>query len=323
MKFLVIRFSSIGDIVLTTPVVRCLKQQVQDAEVHYLTKKNFAPIVENNPHVDKVHVLDNDLGSLIRTLNQEKFDAVIDLHNNIRSARVKSGIRARSYSFRKLNIEKWLMVKFKINRLPDQHIVGRYLDTVRSFGVKNDLKGLDYFIPEKDELDISDIPFREYTGLVIGAAHSTKRLPIQKLLELVVKIKGPIVILGGKEDVERGEILAGSDPGRIFSACGKYNLNQSASLVKQARVVVSHDTGLMHIAAAFHKPVISVWGNTIPEFGMYPYVRPGEFSLIAEVSGLSCRPCSKIGYDQCPKGHFKCMMEQDLDRIAEGVNALK
>ncbi|HLO80994.1 MAG TPA: glycosyltransferase family 9 protein [Chitinophagaceae bacterium] len=323
MKFLVIRFSSIGDIVLTTPVVRCLKQQVENAEVHFLTKKNFASILENNPHVDKVHVLEDDLGAMIKKLSGEKFDAVIDLHNNLRSARVKFGLGVPSHSFPKLNIEKWLMVKFKINRLPDIHIVDRYLGTVSSFGVKNDMKGLDYFIPAKDEIDISTMPFREYTGIVIGAAHATKRLPLHKLIEMASKILGPLVLLGGKEDVEIGEQVRNSDPVRIFNACGKYNLNQSASLVKQARAIVSHDTGLMHIAAAFHKPIVSVWGNTIPAFGMYPYWGHREFSLMSEVSGLACRPCSKIGYDQCPKGHFKCMENQDLNKIAGVVNAVK
>jgi ADP-heptose:LPS heptosyltransferase len=323
MKFLVIRFSSIGDIVLTTPVVRCLKKQVPNAEVHYLTKRNFASIVENNPYVDKVHILEPNLGALIKKLNSEKFDVVIDLHNNIRSARVKFGISAPSYSFAKLNLAKWLMVRFRINTLPGLHIVDRYLSTVRPFGVNNDLEGLDYFIPENDEVDISSIPFREYTGVVIGAAHATKRLPVVQLVALAGKIKGPIVLLGGKEDVEIGEQISRSDPARIFNACGKYNLSQSASLVKQARAIVSHDTGLMHIAAAFHKPIISVWGNTIPEFGMYPYVSAGEFSLMSEVNGLACRPCSKIGYDKCPKGHFKCMEQQDLDKIAEAVNKLK
>jgi heptosyltransferase-2 len=323
MKFLVIRFSSIGDIVLTTPVVRCLKQQVPGAEIHYLTRKSFASIPENNPYIDKVHVLEDDLGEMIRALRHEKFDALIDLHNNLRSARVKFGLGTRNFSFSKLNIEKWLMVRFKINRLPDIHIVDRYLSTVSSFGVRNDMKGLDYFIPAKDEVDITTMPFREYTGMVIGAAHATKRLPLHKLAELALKIKGPLVLLGGREDAAIGEQIKENDPTRIFNACGKYNLNQSASLVKQARAVVSHDTGLMHIAAAFHKPIVSVWGNTIPAFGMYPYSEHREFSLMSEVDGLACRPCSKIGYDKCPKGHFKCMEEQDLEKIAAVVNGVK
>jgi heptosyltransferase-2 len=320
MKFLVIRFSSIGDIVLTTPVVRCLKQQVPNAEVHFLTKGSFATIVANNPYVDKVYVLEDDFSAMISKLRAEQYDEVIDLHRNLRTARVKFALGRPAHSFPKLNIEKWLMVKLKINRLPDVHIVERYLGTVKHLGVKNDGRGLDYFIPAEDEVDLSSIPVREYTGLVIGAAHATKRLPLHKLTELVKKIKGDIVLLGGKEDAEAGEKIRSADPGRIFNACGRYNLNQSASLVRQAKSIISHDTGLMHIAAAFNKPIVSVWGNTIPGFGMYPYTGHREFSLMAEVQGLKCRPCSKIGYDKCPLGHFKCMEEQDLDIIASAAD---
>jgi len=320
MKFLIIRFSSIGDIVLTTPVIRCLKEQVAHAEIHYLTKSAFASILVTNPHVGKVHVLDQDFPGLISKLKAEHYDAVIDLHNNLRSARVKWMLGASSYSFPKLNFEKFLLVTFKINRLPDLHIVERYLSTVEHLGVRNDNKGLDYFIPPTDEIDISVMPSREYTGLVIGAAHGTKRLPLHKLVELVQKIDGAVVLLGGKEDADSGEKIRSADPERIFNACGKFNLNQSASLVKQASSIISHDTGLMHIAAAFNKPMVSVWGNTIPGFGMYPYTGHREFAMMAEVKGLSCRPCSKIGYDHCPRGHFKCMEEQDLDKIAGAVN---
>jgi heptosyltransferase-2 len=139
-------------------------------------------------------------------------------------------------------------------------------------------------------------------------------------VELVQKIDGAVVLLGGKEDADSGEKIRSADPERIFNACGKFNLNQSASLVKQASRIISHDTGLMHIAAAFNKPMVSVWGNTIPGFGMYPYTGHREFAMMAEVKGLTCRPCSKIGYDHCPRGHFKCMEEQDLDKIAGAVN---
>lgn len=321
MKFLVIRFSSIGDIVLTTPVVRCLKQQVPGAEVHYLTKKSFAGILSANPYVDKLHVLDDDLPTVLRQLKAEKFDQVIDLHSNLRTARVKFALGVKAHTFSKLNIEKWLMVRFKVNRLPDVHIVDRYMDTVKHAGVINDGRGLDYFIPEKDVVDLSTLPFPEYTGLVIGAAHATKRLPLHKLRDLVIKLDGPVVLLGGREDAEIGERIREAAPERIFNACGKYNLHQSASLVKQARSIITHDTGLMHIAAAFQKPIVSVWGNTVPAFGMYPYTGHREYMYMAELAGLQCRPCSKIGYDRCPLGHFKCMEEQDLDKIAAAAHA--
>ncbi|HKK69313.1 MAG TPA: glycosyltransferase family 9 protein, partial [Bacteroidales bacterium] len=130
----------------------------------------------------------------------------------------------------------------------------------------------------------------------------------------------PVVLLGGPEDADRAERIS-QHYDMAINACGRFSLNQSASLVKQAKVVISHDTGLMHIAAAFHKPVLSVWGNTIPEFGMYPF-EAGTGSHIFEVSDLKCRPCSKIGYKTCPKKHFDCMMKQDLTGIAESAKRI-
>ncbi len=327
MKFLIIRFSSIGDIVLTTPAVRCLKTQVPEAEVHYLTKKAFNGIIASNPYVDKLHLLEDDFASMIEKLKEEKFDCVIDLHHNLRTLKVKRALGVKSSSFNKLNIEKWLLTAFKIDRMPAVHIVDRCMETVKSFGVKNDGKGLDYFIPKKDEVKEDDLPLPHqvaFIGIVIGAALNTKKLPMQKLHELCSYIDHPIVLLGGPEDRTAGDAIAADEPEKIYNACGKFKLNESASLVQRSKLIITHDTGLMHIAAAFKKPIISIWGNTVPEFGMGPYY--GEqfekrfYKSLQEtrfeVTGLRCRPCSKIGYDKCPKGHFKCMEQQDITAIA-------
>jgi ADP-heptose:LPS heptosyltransferase len=332
MKFLIIRFSSIGDIVLTTPVVRCLKKQVVTAEVHYLTKAAFRPILAANPYVDKIHCLEDDLDGLIAVLKSEDFDYVIDLHHNLRTWKVKRGLGKQSFSFDKLNIKKWLYTRFKVNRMPDRHIVDRYLDTLGSFGVKNDGAGLDYFIPAGDELKPGDIPTSHqagYIGLVIGAARATKRLPLHQLATICRQAQHPLILLGGPEDSATAKQLAAIDPVKIYNACGQFNINESAALVRQAKLIVTHDTGLMHVAAAFKRPIISIWGNTVPEFGMYPYYGDnylfhyrqskglfGELPyMIMEVKGLSCRPCSKIGYNKCPKGHFKCMELQPVEQI--------
>ncbi|RDV16997.1 glycosyltransferase family 9 protein [Pontibacter diazotrophicus] len=317
-KILILRFSSIGDIVLTTPVVRCIKQQVPDAEVHYCTKQGFKSILENNPYIDKMHLLGGSLKELVRQLKAENFDYVVDLHNNLRTRIIRARLGKPGKSFNKLNYEKWLMVNFKRNRLPDIHIVQRYLDAAAALGVKDDGKGLDYFIPAKDEVDLQALPasFRQgYVAFAIGAQHYTKRLPTERIIELCERLQQPVVLLGGKEDAATGEEIVAYFKTRpvnnaqqttIYNACGKYNLSGSASLVRQAEKVVSHDTGLMHIAAAFQKDIISIWGNTIPEFGMYPFRTSYK---VLEVHGLSCRPCSKIGYSKCPKGHFKCMRD--------------
>ena len=326
-KFLIIRFSSIGDIVLTTPVIRCLKQQVAGVEVHYLTRKKFKNILEHNPYIDKLHVLNDDWGNMMDILKQEEFDYIIDLHHNLRSLRVKRGLKAaQSFSFNKLNIEKWLLTRFKINRLPALHIVDRYLQTLYAFGVKNDGRGLDYFIPEKDRVQVNDLPISHYAGyigIVIGAALNTKKLPLHKLKELCAGIEHPIVLLGGPEDRTEGDEIASVDNIKIYNSCGKFNLNESADLVRKSKFIITHDTGLMHIAAAFKKPIISVWGNTLPGFGMGPYY--GEAIItnrLSEVHGLACRPCSKIGYKKCPKGHFKCMQLQDITAIKQMVTDL-
>lgn len=318
MKVLIIRFSSIGDIVLTTPVIRCLKKQVPTAQVHYVTKKSFRGLVETNPYVDKVHVLEDDINSLIEELKQERFDYIIDLHNNLRTLRIKRALKkVPAFSFNKLNFKKWLLTALKINRMPKVHIVDRYLDTVNILGVINDGEGLDYFIPQKDEVPYSDIPTSHHAGfisIVIGAALNTKKLPIEKLKELCTKLQHPIILLGGPEDKRDGELIAEVDPVKVYNACGKFKLNESADLVRKSKFVITHDTGLMHIAAALKKRVISVWGNTVPAFGMTAYY--GKYNVqdtIYQVKGLACRPCSKIGYNKCPLGHFKCMQQQDID----------
>lgn len=315
MKILIIRFSSIGDIVLTTPVIRCLKQQIDNVEIHYLTKPSFQSILKSNPYIDKLHLLDNKLSQTIENLKAQNFDYVIDLHNNLRTRIIKARLSVKSKSFDKLNLRKFLLVNFKLNTLPDLHIVDRYLETVSFLGVKNDGKGLDYFFNNDYELSTL-IPqsHQQYIALVIGAQHATKRLPVYKLIEICKAINTPIILLGGKEDSDRGEEIQLASGEHVFNACGKFSIDESAFLVKNAQYLISHDTGLMHIAAAFNKPIVSVWGNTVPEFGMYPYLVTHH--KIAEVKGLSCRPCSKIGYKKCPLGHFKCMNEQDTLNIA-------
>ena len=324
MKFLIIRFSSIGDIVLTSPVIRCLKQQVEGSQVHYLTKYSFKEIIENNPYVDKLHLLKQDWDDLIKELQQERFDYIIDLHHNLRTLKIKQALaKVPSFSFNKLNIRKWLLTAFKINVMPAVHIVDRYLDTVRGFQVKNDGKGIDYFIHSKDVVPNGDIPAAQSLGfvaIVIGAAHQTKKLPLHKLKELCRQINHPIILLGGPEDRDIGDEIASVDTIKIYNSCGKFSLNESADLIRRAKVVVTHDTGLMHIAAAFKKPIISIWGNTVPSFGMTPYF--GNVSLsgdLFEVKKLWCRPCSKIGYQKCPLGHFKCMEKHDIKAIAARV----
>ena len=184
---------------------------------------------------------------------------------------------------------------------------------------------MDYFIPEQDEVERSALPGsfqKEYAGLVIGGMHYTKQMPPEKLIQLIRSLRIPVILLGSQNDRPLGDEVTNACPeSSIYNACGTFNINQSASLVRQASLIISPDTGLMHIAAAFKKKIISVWGNTIPAFGMYPYL-PDPDSRIFEVHGLSCRPCSRIGYEKCPKKHFRCMIDQDYEGMAELANRL-
>jgi heptosyltransferase-2 len=322
-KYLVIRFSSIGDIVLTTPVLRMLKKRRPDAHIHFVTKKKYAALVAHNPYVHKVHTLDDNFPALIKELRAEGFDYILDLHRNLRSFVVKNALGEKSFTFSKLNWRKWLLVNFKINILPPVHVVDRYLETLRELRVKKDTKGLDFFIPADVVLPsgIEKIAVKDkFVALVCGAQHATKKIPLLRIAELCGMITLPVVLLGGADEHEQGnEVVRMAS--NVHNACGILNIYQSAILIERAKVVVAHDTGLMHIAAALKKNIVSVWGNTVPAFGMYPYY-PGEKSKIFEVKNLLCRPCSKIGFDECPRRHFRCMNDIDYREVASYVNEL-
>jgi heptosyltransferase-2 len=313
LKILVVRFSSIGDIVLTTPVVRMLKKQL-NAEVHYLTKSTYVSLLKNNPYIDSVYQIEDSINEVIADLKNEKYDYVIDLHNNLRTQILKLRLGVSAKSFNKLNIEKFMLTTFKMDSLPKVHIVDRYLDTISHLEIKNDDEGLDFFLSPVDVVDLSVFP-KEYIAFAIGGQHFTKMMPTEKIISIIKKLNESVILIGGPEDFERGEQII-ADTKNTFNACGKFSINQSAYLVKNAKHVITHDTGMMHIAVALKQKIYSVWGSTVPEFGMSPY-KAVEGSKIIEVKDLNCRPCSKIGYDKCPKGHFKCMQEIDENLFTE------
>ena len=307
LKILVVRFSSIGDIVLTTPVVRMLKKQL-NTEVHFLTKSTYVSLLKNNPYIDAVYQIDHSINEVIADLKKENYDYIIDLHHNFRTKILKFRLGIPSRSFNKLNMEKFMLTIFKLDSLPKIHIVDRYLDAVINLGIKNDNEGLDFFLSDADKVDLILFP-KDYIAFVIGGQHATKILPNNKIISIIKKVEKPVLLIGGPQDAKRGEQIINQTKNSI-NTCGKYSLLQSAFLIQQAQSVITHDTGMMHIAAAFKKKIYSVWGNTVPAFGMYPY-KADENSKMIEVKDLNCRPCSKIGYDKCPKGHFKCMQEID------------
>lgn len=327
MKVLVIRFSSIGDIIMTTPVLRCLRQQLPECELHFATKEQYRDLISANPHVNKTHLLKDSLRALIGDLRTERFDVIVDLHNSMRSRWVRKRVRGRKLVVNKLNFRKWKMVRLKNIRGPLRHFSDRCLDAVAALGITNDGHGLEFFIPQEGHVDLNSLPATHRSGYVaigIGARHNTKKLPVEKLVAICNTLHQPVILLGDKHDTPAAEEIVRMCGEKVLNACGRFDLGQTASLVEQARVVVSHDSAVMHLAAALRKPVVSIWGNTVPEFGMYPYLGQAgiahPLSSIIEVKGLACRPCSKLGFDRCPKGHFKCMREIAEKTVSAAVN---
>jgi ADP-heptose:LPS heptosyltransferase len=319
-RILLVRFSSIGDIVLTSPVVRALRKRFPEADIRYLTKRTHAELVLPNPHLNGVFLFDGKLRETIAEVRAFRPDVIIDLHHNLRTALLKAAVGGRAYSFPKLNVEKWLHVNMKLDTLPDLHIVDRYFKAVEPLGALNDGQGLDFFVPDDVQLPQLPASFTAgYVAVAVGAKFATKRIPEEKLAAIILGLQRPVVLLGGPEDAALGERLAKG--GQVFNACARMSIEESARIIERANVVITPDTGMMHIAAAFHRPIISVWGSTVPAFGMTPYMplHPDRIHII-EQKALSCRPCSKIGFDRCPKGHFNCMNLLDTASIIAIAN---
>jgi heptosyltransferase-2 len=326
MRLLIIRLSSIGDIVFTTAAIRCAKEQIPGVEIHFLTKKSLKAVTEANPYIDHFHYHDKKLSDTIASLKAANLDMVIDLHNNFRTYRIKKALGLPTHTYQKLSLQKWVLTRLGIHLLPDTHIVERSLDPLKVLGVQNDGKGMDYFVPVNVSLKTNDIPTSHqagYIAIVIGASYATKKMPVEQLKELCALIKVPIILIGGKEDAKEGEEVASTDGFKIYNACGKFNLHESALLVKGSRMVISNDTGFLHIACAFHKKTIAIWGATHPLLQVAPYYAASDLNngqemfFNAIVPNLPCQPCSKYGTKKCPQGHFACMKKQNLQLIAE------
>ena len=329
MKILIIRFSSIGDIVLASPVLRCVKQQLPGAEVHFLTSLRFKIVTAQNPYADKFFYYHKNLPELILRLKNENYDHVIDLHNNIRSITIRRALKKDTHVIDKLSWEKFLLTRLNIDIMPNRHISQRSLDTVFPLGVKDDGGGLDYFIAKKDEVSERDIPtghLAGYIAIVIGANHFTKRFPVHKVAELCKKTDHPIILLGGKEDMANGDLIAATDTMKIYNACGKFNISESADLIKKSKLVISNDTGMQYIACAFKRPVIALWGGTSPALDVEPYYGVNFMKQQKKpvyeniVLNLRCQPCSRYGLEKCPLEHFNCMEKISTDLVAEKIN---
>ena len=325
MKILLIRFSSIGDIVLTFPVVKSIRKAFPDAKIHFASKKNVETLLLGAEGIDKFHFLSDSFVHFKKEIKEESFDHIIDLHNNLRTKRLTFGLPGKIVRFNKLNLRKWLFTRFKWNTLPNIHVVDRYLATLQGLGIVACDKTENHFsIPPAFQINMPERFPRldgKFVAIAIGAQYKTKRVPKEKWVEILHEMDEKIVIVGGEMDREVGAWLIDQLPNKVMiNSCGEFNILESASIVSQAKSLLTNDTGMMHIAACFDIQIISIWGNTTPKFGMSPY-RPkkNESDRIFQVEGLSCRPCSKIGFDECPKKHFHCMTMQDAKSIASSI----
>ena len=314
-KVLVVRFSSMGDIVLCSPVLRCLREQLPSAEIHVLTKTSFAYLLEPNPNVDKLWTIDRSVTECLSHLKEENYDVIIDLHNNIRTQRLKKALRKPAHTLKKMNVKKWLLVNLGVDLLPKRHVVDRYMDTVAPLGVKNDGKGLDFFYPEGFQVRPELHTDQKFVVLVVGGSYDGKRLPKKKWGDMLLRCSIPFVVVGGEEDKALGEDLAERFP-NVSNLAGHLSVFESAKVVEQSTLVISNDTGMMHIAAAFRKPVISLWGQTTPRFGMYPYMADKR-SLAVEPDGK--RPLSKLGNK---KTSVHAMDKLSTDKVVEHLQTI-
>ena len=322
MKVLVIRFSSIGDIVLTSPILRALNLQL-NAEVHFITKKKFSAVIADNTRIEKIYTIEKEIIEVTSELKRENYDYIIDLHKNLRSKRLILTLGVKSISFDKINLEKWIRVHTRLNYLPNVHLVDRYFAGMKKLEIQNDGDGLEYFhgLNEKELVQI--IPRGGYIAIVLGATYYTKRIPKDKIAFIVKNASLPCVLLGGDDVIELAEELTAMMPA-AKNMVGKLSLNESAAIVKHSKFTITGDTGLMHIAAAYKVPTMVFWGSTARELGMYPYYGSNHDVPSVDIVNkeINCSPCSKIGKDRCPKGHFKCMLDLKEEVILGGLKLL-
>ncbi len=320
-NILVIRLSSIGDIVLTTPVLRRLHAAWPTASIDYCVKPAFLPLLERSPYLQTI--------CTTQDLPSGHYDLVVDLQNNLRSRGVLKNISYdRIYRYRKQNWKKLLLVRTGINFYGSiDSVVDRYMASMEADdGIADDARGCELWLKESDRTFAARFAKSKglRLGVCFGARHLTKRYPPGRFASVIEmlseKLDMRFFLLGGTEDVRHAdEIIAALSPAAAFQVdnlAGSASLMESAALLEVCDAVLCNDTGLMHIASAFGKQLFVLFGSSVPEFGFLPYKAP--FSLF-DVPDLPCRPCSHIGKDRCPKGHLKCMTDIAEESVAEEI----
>jgi lipopolysaccharide heptosyltransferase II len=307
-KLLIVRLSSLGDILLTTPLIRTIKQNYPDIEIDFVVRKEYKDLIQLSPHLRNILIYNNnkdELKSLKNTICENNYDLIIDLQNNLRSWLLLRCYGSSIIGFKKNNINKFLLVHFKINKLKNaKQIPVRYASTIENFRL--DDKGLQLITDKAQNPVLNGI--ENLVGICPGSKHFTKMWPEEYFIQLgkLLNENGfNIVLFGGKDDIKVCERIS-SKLASAINLCNDNNILQTAADMKCCTVILCNDSGLMHTATAVNIPVIAFFGSTVKEFGFTPY---NSKNLILENNSLSCRPCTHIGRDSCPKKHFKCMEE--------------
>jgi lipopolysaccharide heptosyltransferase II len=320
-KVLIIRLSSLGDILLSTPIIRVLKKKYKGIQIDYVLKKHYIDALRLNPHISELFLYEkdkSDIKIMISELKKRDYDLVIDLQNNYRSSEIKNRLKIKTYKFDKRTLAKFLLVNFKINRLKNAPpIPERYTASIP--GLKLDGEGLELYTENKPSPLINGKD--KLIGFAPGSRHFTKMWPKEYFISLADKTAQAgytIILFGGKDDLPVCSEISEKIP-RAINLCNEDKLLQTAADMKKCLAVVCNDSGMMHTASAVKVPVLVLYGSTVREFGFTPYMNR---NLILENNSLTCRPCSHIGRERCPKGHFRCMKDISPDRAYEALITL-
>lgn len=336
-KILVIRLSSLGDVILTTPLLKILKQSFTEARIDYLIKKEYSEVLKNNPNINNIIEADDNINfagliELKKQIKESSYDLIIDAHNNLRTFYLKLFLNSNKLKFKKYSLRKFLLVNFKINLMKDlPPISERYcnmlIPLLRGMSVgRGVLQEIFTDVTSKQNaerlLNTLNIPTgKKLVCIVPSSKHFTKTYPAEYYSALINKFDKnyAFVLTGMGNDKKNIDIIKSNTGENVYDLCNKLNVLELAELMKKCSLVISGDTGPMHIAKALNIPLIIIAGSSVREFGFYPQ---NKNSVILENKGLKCRPCSHIGRNSCPKGHFKCMKEIKPDIILSEVKNL-